>query len=846
MRKSDRILRELTGGDFQHDRKLNLLSASRKGVRPKRVVVVDPSWKDFQGHHAEYDLAVSRGLLAQKIKSVILCHRDCLIRKKETKRIVPIFSKTMWEFGEKSLQATTILTKIIIGSIYVLAKISKFAGLIIPEIFWKPMLWKHFIPKALKINFARPEDLDWAQSLFWVGALKILSLIPMGLFEKELLQGLRKIDLQANDQVFFHMVIGPIFLPVLLGSYRAFEKTSVPPVVLLRYPPSFFKKSCLMQRIAWKAAEFLSEKGYIRLASDSHRLIQDFAEISHAPFEMFPLPHGRATRKDTTALRKDLRIGYLGDARKEKGFNELVKIVGEYTKKKQPGLRFCIQVFSPDAQCIESAKAIKQMAQNSGCIELYESALSPRDYLNLLQSLDVVVALYDPEIYQSRTSGICLDGWSAGKWVISTANTWAQDLAEAMGLSGEFCATQSAEELKAAIERLLRGNKHAKFSPQLKAFHNEGSFVDHLLGKKVSSLVASKGLIFYPWEDYRISAAGAGWVNRVFARAFQKKYRNTTFVSDGPLSKENWQMRQGFPCGSLLKKAVTLACAPKNPEKELLARFKAKLTRDQKDFFNKYLTQAAACLIHYPFVHKSLEPWLRRKPLKTLTVHHDLLYKKAKTSRLRNFFFQKTKEACKASDQNVFISRDELKEFKKEVGPRVRNLREVAVSSLIIKEIRASRRSPSISRSGIKIKPFCVYFGSDVPENREALGYFHLAFERSMLAGLNLDFRVLGGVAKAAKKDYPALDSRTNLADMEFRQMISDSAFCYFPMLSGTGISIKTIEAIAHKKVVVGTASAFRGIEKELLRNTFQVNNPRNPPLAVFREILERSSRCVK
>ena len=46
------------------------------------------------------------------------------------------------------------------------------------------------------------------------------------------------------------------------------------------------------------------------------------------------------------------------------------------------------------------------------------------------------------------------------------------------------------------------------------------------------------------------------------------------------------------------------------------------------------------------------------------------------------------------------------------------------------------------------------------------------------------------------------------------------------PLLSGTGVSVKTLEAIAHGKPVVATSAGARGLRRELYPDVLVADDP--------------------
>lgn len=106
-----------------------------------------------------------------------------------------------------------------------------------------------------------------------------------------------------------------------------------------------------------------------------------------------------------------------------------------------------------------------------------------------------------------------------------------------------------------------------------------------------------------------------------------------------------------------------------------------------------------------------------------------------------------------------------------------------------------------------------LFVGSNNDPNREALHYFlNNIWGKVHNKVPDAQFMIAGDVSNSVKEspDYIKVGYVEDLADIykEARVVVN-------PMLSGTGLPIKTIEAMAYGKPVVATASGARGLYKE-------------------------------
>ncbi|HJT51452.1 MAG TPA: hypothetical protein VJ734_05875 [Nitrosospira sp.] len=125
-------------------------------------------------------------------------------------------------------------------------------------------------------------------------------------------------------------------------------------------------------------------------------------------------------------------IGYLGDARAEKGFHQLPVLISKLIGRTVAGrrIRVAAQVFHPDpASDIRMLKAMEKIKQLPlEYRDIHPDALASEDYLKLISRSDIIHNAYKQENYISRSSGIFVEALAARKPVITTAGTWMSGL----------------------------------------------------------------------------------------------------------------------------------------------------------------------------------------------------------------------------------------------------------------------------------------------------------------------------------------------------------------------------------------------------------------------------------
>lgn len=145
-------------------------------------------------------------------------------------------------------------------------------------------------------------------------------------------------------------------------------------------------------------------------------------------------PSTERFRERAAGTSKDLRVGYLGIARKEKGRNSLHLIVAELARQLRSapgGDRVELILQSPFRGRFKLSnyiyllrlKAIEAFGRHKGRLKLtwYQGNLSPEAFQDMIHSLDVSLLPYDVEQYRHRGSGLVLDSVLAGVPIVHSA-----------------------------------------------------------------------------------------------------------------------------------------------------------------------------------------------------------------------------------------------------------------------------------------------------------------------------------------------------------------------------------------------------------------------------------------
>ena len=156
----------------------------------------------------------------------------------------------------------------------------------------------------------------------------------------------------------------------------------------------------------------------------------------------------------------------------------------------------------------------------------------------------------------------------------------------------------------------------------------------------------------------------------------------------------------------------------------------------------------------------------------------------------------------------VHLSVDDFNFFKLRLPHNQHVLSLPTIDESFVSTVQLAAQSP--------IDPIDLLFvGQSTPPNRAAIQWF---FEQvwPLIADRGYRLKIVGAIGELVRKELPELHRAFSTC---FVGPTAELAPFYFtarcviaPMVSGTGISIKTIEALALGKPFVGTSKAYRGM----------------------------------
>lgn len=161
----------------------------------------------------------------------------------------------------------------------------------------------------------------------------------------------------------------------------------------------------------------------------------------------------------------------------------------------------------------------------------------------------------------------------------------------------------------------------------------------------------------------------------------------------------------------------------------------------------------------------------------------------------------------------IHVSTDDCEFFKKHLPDKQHVLSMPTIHENFVLDVR-STPAPSVKRFDL------LFVGHDTAPNAAALEWF-FGQVWPLLAGEGYQLKIVGSIAKSAHQGVRELHRRFSSSFVgevaSLNPFYSATRCVIAPMVSGTGISCKTIEALALGKPFVGTSKAYRGMPADAL-----------------------------
>lgn len=503
----------------------------------KRFIVIDQTLSSLVGHHHEYSTSVAVAARDAGFETYIFCHKSMKdLPSKEGIKIIPWFSH-QWT-GAKKINYNIFGRNFIR---YVYYKLVNLASLIIQpflplylichqnNFFPWPIhnLRDYLIGLAAKSKLLKGRQFKLEDMFYGSVDSPELRLV----FYNEIGQLLKNYSFGENDQILIH-TIGTAQLEGLQDYLLTQNLSSLPYFhVLLRrrleeelgWHPDGLTIRGVVQRFA------LSNLWPYKLSfyTDSEGLTRQYNSISNIRFLTAPIPFQMPDLPTRTNYGSPLTITYLGDARYEKGFHELPNAVHSMWQGYVETGKVCFELqanhddHGTDQLIINAVEKLSLLPEKN--VKLLRQPLSEEDYYRLLAQSDIVVLPYNAKLYGDRSSGVLSQALAAGKVVVVPNDTWmAEQITSERGVAYNESAGLS-QAIKLAVDRFPSMAHNASDYSEIWRYKHTPKKLFALLNEQFvlaqKQNPPSKNLLYF-FESYILEESGGTQVHRAQIQYF--------------------------------------------------------------------------------------------------------------------------------------------------------------------------------------------------------------------------------------------------------------------------------------------------------------------------------------
>lgn len=307
-------------------------------------------------------------------------------------------------------------------------------------------------------------------------------------------------------------------------------------------PDTYVKQSYAVHDFRWLLSHANRQAGKSKLVicTDTEELSQQYREITPAvitlPVATPEMPRAPAPWRETGTIT----LGYIGDARQEKGFHHLGSLLERLTLDElSTPVKLKSQAYTPKGpQDLEILRAIELLRLRvPQQVELVETALGSEEYIAQLVSCDALLVLYDQNNYAARSSGVFVEALCARRPVIVTAGTSMAALldAEAYGYHSRRIRPMSVLSLHLADE-LQWWQMTPEGDVAIQHRPNEVSVAPSFRPHTVVPCPAGAN---YVWLTFSVNASTEGLFTSVFVaqRNNEREIKSREFVLGGRHAK---------------------------------------------------------------------------------------------------------------------------------------------------------------------------------------------------------------------------------------------------------------------------------------------------------------------
>ena len=152
--------------------------------------------------------------------------------------------------------------------------------------------------------------------------------------------------------------------------------------------------------------------------TDTKEIANQHKNLFGLNFTILPIPLEIKVEEDIKInSNKPIEVVYLGDAREEKGFNQLPNIIWQLKKQiedQKISFKIQINIKGKRKDIAKTHQKLIKLSQQS-LVTLLDKTLNEKEYQTLIKRSDIIWNLYDKKAYEYRSSQIFTEALSFGK-----------------------------------------------------------------------------------------------------------------------------------------------------------------------------------------------------------------------------------------------------------------------------------------------------------------------------------------------------------------------------------------------------------------------------------------------
>jgi hypothetical protein len=179
---------------------------------------------------------------------------------------------------------------------------------------------------------------------------------------------------------------------------------------------------------AFSAYKLGASGANVSFYTDTDALTEQYNRLGLFKFTTLPIPLDESLERSKDANDRQVNITYIGDARDEKGFPLLPRLVGDlraagYTENE---IKFTFQSnFNVPGGELGSRIAKAELSMDLlEQVNLVDGPFDSDEYTNLVNKADILLVPYDAYNYYARSSGVFAEALVAGIPVVTSDKSW--------------------------------------------------------------------------------------------------------------------------------------------------------------------------------------------------------------------------------------------------------------------------------------------------------------------------------------------------------------------------------------------------------------------------------------